>query len=1161
MLVQRISLPLFAIFAAALYAQEYRGRIQGNVTDSSQAAVAGATVTLLNINTGVSTVRQSNETGHYLFDLVQPGTYNVTAELAGFSKFQQQSVLLQARGDVTVDAVLNPGNVQETVTVTAQASAVQFNTSKLETTVDSRLVKNLPQLYRSPFLLAQLDPSVERNDSNAEYNPYSSWGANQQRVGGGANYTNDIQVDGSPVGLGYKTSYVPAPDMVQEVTVQQNAVDAEYGHSSGSAISVTLKTGTNESHGNLFYQGQYPWANAVENRVFQTTNKGRNHMFGGTLGHRIIRNKLFNFVAFEGWEKTDPNDLILTLPTELERKGDFSQSLNVMGGLRTIYDPWSTQTSADGRTVTRTPFPGNVIPQNRLDPVALSYMQKLWQPNRPGTGQYYKVNNYYAPLPVMYPYKNFSDRVDYIVNDNIRVSGRVSKFVTPVTTTNPTGSEIFQSDRGSQRDASSYAGDVTWTVSPTTVLNFHGDYHNFVDASAFTTDFSEGGGWAKVWPNSTFYNSLFSDPTIPILIPRISILGTGNERLVNMGPGGGYWDQRPNGDSINVKVAHQRGQHYLKFGVDTRGTRTTSLLQQNNPGFGFSPEGTAETYVNPDLRLSGDGYATFLLGAVQPTSGSPSGWDSGTTSMPVLITPTPQNRFYGMYLNDDWKITRDLTLNLGIRYEYEQAYRDPENRLTRPLDLSSPIPEMQGANAPQKPAELQQFYGGPWIFNGAFQFADENNRGQWNAGKGAISPRIGAAYRLNDKTSIRAAWGRYVTPWTGNGLNIFDSPYYGYTSYTGAPPAILGVPQMRLADPFPTSNPIVPSYGKSLGRYTGLGDSFTYAAEDRPRNRSDRYNFSVQRQVPGGMVVDVTYYMNFTKQVGLSYNINQVDPRIAYQYKDAVNKSVPNPFYNFGTVATFPGALRYQPQVSLTSLMRPYPQYGNLTVIDAIEGNDAKYYALQLRVQKNFSSGYSMMLGYNYHFERNQVFYDDVDTFTQTWTWQDSANPRHRLVGASTWEIPFGKGRHYFSGAPRVVDAVLGGWNLTGIFTWRSGRFLRFGGMVVDGNPILDDPTPGKWFNTAAFSRLPAYTRRQNPWQYPGLTGPGLLNVDTSLVKSFPIVERFRAELRVDSFNALNNLTWADPNTTITSSLFGTSNNQLANTFGRRTQLGLRIEF
>ena len=377
---------LLAFLSVRAYGQEFRGRVQGLVTDTSQAVIAGANVTLENVNTGVSTVRQTNETGHYLFDLVDPGTYRVTVEFTGFTKAVQENVVLQSRGDITVNSILKPGDVRESVTVSAETTAVQFNTSKLETTVDSKLTHNLPQLYRTPFFLAQLDPAVEKNDYASENNPYHSWGPNQQRVGGGQNFTNDLQVDAAPVGIGYKTSYVPSPDMVQEVNVQQNAIDAEYGHSSGSAISLTLKSGSNEWHGTAFYQGQYPWANALENRVYRTVNFGRNHMYGGTVGHPILKNKLFNFVAYEGWRQTDPQNLFNTLPTDLERQGNYSQSLNDAGNLRTIYDPWTTQTSADGATITRAPFPGNIIPSARLDPIAVGYTANLWKPNSAGPG-------------------------------------------------------------------------------------------------------------------------------------------------------------------------------------------------------------------------------------------------------------------------------------------------------------------------------------------------------------------------------------------------------------------------------------------------------------------------------------------------------------------------------------------------------------------------------------------------------------------------------------------------------------------------------------------------------------------------------------------------------------------------------------------------------
>jgi len=610
-----------------------------------------------------------------------------------------------------------------------------------------------------------------------------------------------------------------------------------------------------------------------------------------------------------------------------------------------------------------------------------------------------------------------------------------------------------------------------------------------------------------------------------------------------------------------VKIAQQRGKHYLKAGFDTRGTRTTSLLLLNTFGFGFQADPTSSTYVSPDLRTSGDGFATFLLGAVQPAGGGADSWDSGSTSMTVSIVPTGQNRFFGGFLNDDWKISRHLTLNLGLRYEFEQPYRDPEDRLTRPLDLNDPIPEMQGANAPKMPAELKQFYNGPTIFNGAFRFADSKNRGQWDSDKGTLSPRIGAAFRLNDKTSLRAAYGRYITPWTGGTFNIFDTYYHGYRAVTGAPAAVQGVPQMRLRDPFPASNPVIPAYKKSLGRYTNLGDGFNYVVQKRPRSHSDRINVSLQRQLPQAFLLDVTYYLNFTSQLIGGYNINMVDPRVAYQYKDAINKSVANPFFDFQTVQKYPGSLRYQRNVSLTSLMRTYPQYGNLTVVDGIEGGGMRYHSLQLRLNRSFSRGYALMLGYNYTRRWNQQFYDDIASFTRDFSWQPCARVRHRLTGAGTWEIPIGKGRQHLSTMPRALDMVLGGWDLTGFLSWRSGFFIRFGGLVVSGDPILENPTPQKRFNTSVFAPLPPYTARTNPWQYPGLTNPGYLSTEGSLVKRLPVVERYRVELRADVFNVLNNLTWGDANTNVYSSQFGQSTNQLGNTFGRRVQLGLRVEF
>jgi hypothetical protein len=1163
---------LLALIAGSAFGQEYRGRIQGNVTDSSKGAIPGAMVNLLNVKTNIGATRVTNEVGHYLFDLVDPGTYRLTVEMKGFNKTEEDNISVPSRADLTINAELKLGDITETVTVNAAAATLQFTSSKLDMNVNQKLVANLPLMYRNVFLMAQLDPSVQ-STSYGEDNPYDAWASNNMRIGGSGSFTNDLQVDGSPSGITVKTGYVPAPEMVAEVNVLQNASDAEYGHSSGSAISIVLKSGNNEFHGSGFGYFQRPDWNAIDDRVYRVHNGISKSMYGGTFSHPIIKNKLFNFVSYEGWDKLEPASLFNSLPTERERTGDFSKTLTENGDLRLIYDPWSTKTAADG-TVTRTPFPNNIIPSSRISPVAAKFAAALWKPNRTAVDNY-NLNNYGASTPITYPYKNFSDRVDYQVTEKLRVNGRFSIIMTPVAVTgNPTGSPMFMSDRGANYNNISYSGDATYTLNPKTVLNFHGGYHAITDQSHFATDFAPEWGWKGVFPNSDFYKAVFADPTIPNLIPRMSIYDSPNgNSMVQMGPGGGYWHETPHAFEFSAKIAQQHGSHYLKAGVDVRRNHTNSLLLNSNAGFGFDAEPTASTYVNPDLLLSGDPFATFLLGAVTPLqqfqgSGAadlPGYWDSNATGMPINISPDTRTWFYGVYINDDWKIGRNLTLNLGLRYEYESPFIDGQNRLTRALDLSAPIPELQGITMPD---DVKQFYKGTWAMNGAFQFASGDHPGAWDGGWGTLSPRIGAAYKLNDKTVIRGSGGRYVTPWTTNSGHdqLSGYPLFGYSNFTGAPESIQGVPQMSLDNPFPASHPVAPSYEKSLGIYTMLGDSLYYFSPDRKRSISDRVNVAVQRQLPWSMVLDVTYYLNHTSQVfQTDYDINQVDPNIGYTYKEQTNAVIDNPFYNILTVEKFPGQLRYQPQVGVTQLARPYPQYGSINVVDGADGGSMKYQALQLKLTKAYSQGLSLLAGYSYHLEKDQRFYNDIANYKREFSWFDANGRnsfRHRLTVSASWDLPIGKGQRLMSGASRLVDSIVGGWKFSPTMSWNSGILLPFGGMLYDGtDPKVSNPTIDHWFNTDAFTRLPDYTPRTNPTSFAGLRGPQFINWDAQVSKKVNITERVAGKFEVAAFNMFNNLRWDPPNMNVSSSNFGAITNQAYLSYGRRLQLGVRVEF
>ena len=945
--------------------------------------------------------------------------------------------------------------------------------------------------------------------------------------------------------------------MVQEVVISQNTVDAEFGHGSGSAISIVTKSGTNEWHGNAYYYGRYPWASAVSDRIYRTINLDRQQMYGGTLGNPILKNKLFNFFSFEGWQwKQAASPYTATLPTAAERTGDFSQSINAAGALNVIYDPLTTQTSPDGTTITRTPFPGNVIPASRQDPIAVKYMGALWQPNRPGSG-YDHLNNYAIPLPVNYPYKNWAERVDYHMSDKISMSFRAQLFRTPVTATNPSGSPLLSNDRGSNRDGNTYSGTITYTLNPRTVITGSADYHDFIDQSAYAPAVKDW-TFASLYPNSQFYKALYADPTIPVLQARMTVSGDGG-RWVSMGTQGGYWNQLPSGNGINIKIARQEGSHYLKAGFETLGTHAPSLLQLANPGFGFSGDATNSTYVNPNFAVSGNPYASFLLGAVVPISGaSANGWDTNGTSMPSLITPNFSSRFYGVFVNDDWKLSKNLTLNLGLRWEWEEPFTEEQNRLTAPMNLTTPLPELAGV---QQPSAMQPFYTGPWSLTGAFQFG---NPGAWNSDSGTWSPRVGAAYRLGDKMSVRAGYGRYTNPWSmdENATDQFSTPTQGFSNYTDAPPMVLGVPQMKLSDPFNSSYPIQPSIGKQYGAYTAIGSDVTYFTGNRPHSYSNRVNVSFQRQLPKNIIADVTYFLNKTSQINnVNYNINQVDPRIALQYGAATNATMANPFYHLAVPNPYPGALWNQATVGVTSLARLYPQYGNITVIDGISGGDMTYNSLQLKATKSFSAGYTLLAAYNYHVQTNRTFYDNVDNYLKNWTSEDSGVPRHRLVTSGTWYLPLGRGRAYVNQVSRLTNALVGGWNIAGVATWHSGTLLNFGAMLVNGDPKASNPGPSGWFNPSVFSILPAYTRRANPWYYSGIRGPQFFNIDATLNKDFNITERIRFQLHMDAFNAINNMNWNNPNMTVGSSQFAQSTDIYPQDYGRRLQLGLKMTF
>jgi len=1155
-------LSLALLVAVPASAQEYRGRVQGLVTDSTDALVVGATVVLRNTGTGVQTGSTTDAAGTYLFDLIEPGTYTVTVELKGFNRFVQENILVENRGDITVNAALRVGDVADTVTVSESPVSVKFNTSSMELTMDHTMVMNAPIVARNPFTLALLNPAVVSRYTAAK-NPFYMWAASTVEVGGSQNRTGDVLVDGMPAMLGPKSSYAPTMDNTTEVTVQQNSVDAEYGHSSGGVLNVSMKSGTNAIHGTAYYFGRNPKLNAVSNPLTRARNLVRNHIWGGSAGHPILKNRVFNFLAVEQWRQRDPQSDQRRMMTALERKGDFSQSRTISGGQRTIYDPWTSK--LEGSRGTRQPFAGNLIPQSRVDPTSAKFLSEMWEPNGAGsdiTG----LNNFAAAFTRNLAYHNVSDRTDLVFSDKLRGFFRFSRFRTTLEDPNftPNKSRIFPNANGGTMHALNISGDLVWTINPTTVLNVRSNYISNNDDYDAPEQYASLATYKEFFPNATDFYTRYLDFGAPFYYPGI-VIGGGS-------PGGSYgkgswWFQHPQAYYDAVKLSKQMGPHYLKVGFEYRTLRVDASRPQTFQ-FRFLEDETAETWLSPNTRLSGDPWASFLLGAIDPSTAN--SWGAH-----VPFKKDTSN-FYGAFIQDDYKLSRNVTLNLGLRYEYEGAIFDrggtfgkstfDANRYSRGLDTTNPIPEFQGAGQPKMPAEATALMDRPYQWNGAWLFTDENKRGMWDPRKLILAPRVGVALRLNNRTSLRMGFARFNTPSKlQRDLDVLGSTLVpGFGATTTLLPNADGQPRQRLSDPFPAGvNPVIMPVGKGDGRYTLLGGDAQWDKRDLVTAVNDRFNATLQRDTISRILVETTYFFNIGRDRPYSLNPNQVNPAITNAQGAALSRQVANPFYQLLPLDKMRGNLRNLRTVSLSSLLRPYPHYNSMTQWNT-NGMQERYHSLQVRAQRPFANGFNFLLAYNYNQEKYEEFFNKEEMFQNVFRYMDTYRPRHRLTLASTYEFPFGKGRKFLGQAHPVVDAVLGGWTASAIYSYCAGSRLHFDIMEVAGDPKLDNPDKwGLMFNPAAFKFIPdnAYKVRANPRTYAGVQGPGSKNMDLVLAKFFRITERLRIEFRMEAYNFTNTFSGADPSVGVTSSSFGRVTAMTAGSQGRELQYNIRIHF
>ena len=1180
-------LSIVFIIAAPGFAQEFRGAISGRVTEGSGAAVPNATVIITNSATNSSTTATTNESGEYTALYLTPGQYAVSIEAKGFKKSQRSGVEVRIGDKLTFDVALEVGEVREVVNITSDTALLETTNGSSGQVIDQRRISELPLSDGNPFTLARVVPGVTFNGDLKFSRPFDNAGTSAI-VANGAPGRNEFTLDGVPNmanggGVG-RVAFVPPADAVQEFKVETASFDGQSSHTAGATVNVTLKSGTNAFHGTgyEFVRNDVLSANDFFlNRTNLTTTPTRDknkdgkadrdplryNRYGGTVGGPVFmprfgeggkpywsgKNRSFFFFSYEGLKDVFPEPGLFTVPTAAQRNGDFSALLPSI----VIYDPATAVKLANGR-IQRTAFPNNVIPTNRLSAIALNYLKFYPLANQAGDSQ--GLNNYISGNPRSDNFKSFSTRFDQTINEQQKFFVRYThnnrresrgNWTGEVNGIKPTGNYLFRINDGG-------SVDHVASISPTTVLNTRVGFTRFVEQSVRQHQGAISPAALGFSPQTAAF---FGDASY---LPRfeiggISVLGdsVGDTTTFNI-----YIFQ-----PTLTKIA---GAHTFRAGYDFRAYRENGIPTAQAAGrYDFATDFTKGPLDNSTGASIGQQLASFIIG--QPTGGI---IDRNTSR-------SNQSLFHGMFVHDDWKISKRLTLNLGLRYEYEGATNERYNRNIKGFDLTTSNPIEAAAKAAYALAPIPELT--TLNVKGGLTFLDSNNRAFWGADKNNFQPRVGAAFKLNDKAVLRGGWGIFTVPFV-----IAGSQQLGFSLPTNiVPSGDAGLTfSANLANPFPTG--VLAPPGASLGLSTLLGQAIpTFLPANVNNTQAQRWEFGMQYELPGKWLLEASYVGNRSYQGVVGTNILNTIPRqylstLSVRDTTVVNNlstNVTNPFRGLTAGSGINGAT-----VAKSQLLRPFPEFGNITTIRN-DGN-SNYQSLQVKLEKRFSGGYTLLTSYTRSkFLVRDSFRNEVDTqFERRYSDADTPN---RLVMSGIWELPFGRGRKFGKDINRFVDAAVGGWQFSGIWNLQNGLPFTIGNVYYNGDPtqlkstINSSRVDGTTFDLSNFyfhdaavqtngvddpAKQRADTRirlannvRTLPSRWNNLRGQYLNLWDLSVSKYFVATEKLKFQLRGEFLNAFNTPVFANPNVDPTSSNFGKTTGQ--NNLARNVQIGLKMIF
>jgi hypothetical protein len=1147
---------LFAALSTAAWGQLITASIEGIVLDPTGAAVPSAKVRAVNTSTGLEVHREAAADGRYSFPSLPPGgPYSVAVEAAGFNTEERSGLTLQVNQALRLDFTLKIGSTTEVLVVTGEAPLVESTSASMGQVVTSQSIVNLPLNQRNAYSLVFLAPGVQ-GGVNFTYNSANF------SVNGGRPGSTDILVDGIPSSPALANpiegiAVFPSVDAVQEFKVQTNMYSAEFGRSGSGIINLIYKSGTNSFHGSAF---EFLRNSDLDSNNYYSNASGlplasfKRSQFGGSLGGPVEipklyhgKDKTFFFVAYEGLRQGTASNFKNTVPTLLQRTGDFSQTYNSAGKLVTIYDP--TTTVAQGTGYVRSPFPGNVIPANRIDPVAKNVLNYYPLPNNPGL-PFSQVDNYFVATSSVQNSNSIDTKVDENLNDRNRFFVRYSRMGLDQPARKnlfPSAIAVADGEDNNAQTNNSAAIDYTLTLSATNLLGFR---YGFARIKLNYNSVSLGFN-----PTTLGLPSYIAANADHLLFPGFAPAGyfaIGN-------PGQGE-TRSPGFDSHILAVENTRifGAHTLRFGVEGRLMRSNDTESGSSTGnFSFAAALTQGPSPNTASNTAGNGLATMLLGG-------------GSGSMIIASKDcATQSYYYGAFLQDDWKVSRRLTLNLGLRYDLDIPRTERYNRMeTFNPTIPSPVLAAQTGIAGLSGGTI--FVG----VNGA-------SRRQFDPQYRNFDPRFGFAYQATAKTVIRGGYGIFYAPSlrTAN-ATIGSQGFSATTNYNSSPNGL--TQSFYLSNPFPTglNHPV----GSSQGLLTGLGSSFSNPLTgDNNVPYMENWDFNIQRQLPGNILIDAAYVgshgVNLNKAGEGQWNLNQLTPaNMALGSK--LQQSVANPFS--GIITTGPEASATIPQYYL---MAPFPQFAAVQA-SFPTGGFSTYHAFQLKVEKRLTQGLTALLSFT-----GQKSIDDFSQISNVGNqaggiqniYDDrqqravSSNDRsRRLVISGTYQLPFGRGRAFGKSWSRPVDALIGGWQVNGIYSYQTGfpiSVTAANNCTGCGIQTLRPNNNGKsaelsgpvsqrmnqYFDTSVFSQPTAFTFGSAPRTLPDVRGPSSENIDFSLFKTFKPIERLAAEFHAEAYNLLNQVGFGAPGAGINSNTFGMINSQ-ANT-PRQIQFALKLLF